>query len=128
LFLKCYFSLLLYICLQENDSSLYRPSLEILRTKIRSSTASITSVPKPLKFLRPHYATLKEVHEKMPDGENKASLRFVAIFVLIHSGVYPFVLKIIYMSWLIDAGIFINALHVQALRVCSGTTIVYHVH
>ncbi|XP_076803657.1 26S proteasome non-ATPase regulatory subunit 2-like [Clavelina lepadiformis] len=57
--------------LKENDASLYRNALEILRTKIRSSTASITSVPKPLKFLRPHYSSLKEIHEKIGDGENK---------------------------------------------------------
>nr|CAB3265241.1 26S proteasome non-ATPase regulatory subunit 2-like [Phallusia mammillata] len=57
--------------LKENDASLYHQALELLRTKIRSSTASITSVPKPLKFLRPHYGTLKEIYEKMPVGENK---------------------------------------------------------
>jgi hypothetical protein len=31
----------------------------------------MTSVPKPLKFLRPHYGTLKKFYENMPDGENK---------------------------------------------------------
>lgn len=61
--------------LQEEDSSLYRAALEILRTKIRSSTASLTSVPKPLKFLRPQYGTLKEIHAKMPDGENKVDCK-----------------------------------------------------
>lgn len=57
--------------LQEADESLYKQALEILRTKIRSSTASITAVPKPLKFLRPHYGTLKEVHEKIKTNANK---------------------------------------------------------
>lgn len=64
--------------LKEDDSSLYKSALEILRTKIRSSTASLTSVPKPLKFLRPHYGTLKEIHGKVSDGENK---RFCADIV-----------------------------------------------
>jgi 26S proteasome regulatory subunit N1 len=31
----------------------------------------MTSVPKPLKFLRPHYAKLKDIYEAMADGENK---------------------------------------------------------
>lgn len=31
----------------------------------------MTSVPKPLKFLRPHYAALKEVHAKMEEGDTK---------------------------------------------------------
>uniref|UniRef100_H2YBF9 26S proteasome non-ATPase regulatory subunit 2 n=1 Tax=Ciona savignyi TaxID=51511 RepID=H2YBF9_CIOSA len=57
--------------LKESDTSLYKQALEILRTKIRSSTASITSVPKPLKFLRPHYGTLKEIYERIPPNENK---------------------------------------------------------
>merc|ERR1719391_303098 len=52
-------------------TSLHRPALEELRRQIRSSTTSMTSVPKPLKFLRPHYGKLKEIYESMPDGENK---------------------------------------------------------
>ena len=33
----------------------------------------MTSVPKPLKYLRPHFSTLKEIYEKWGDGENKVS-------------------------------------------------------
>lgn len=58
---------------QEKDTSLYRPALEELRRQIRSSTTSMTSVPKPLKFLRPHYGKLKEIYESMAPGENKVS-------------------------------------------------------
>uniref|UniRef100_A0A8B9SN69 26S proteasome non-ATPase regulatory subunit 2 n=1 Tax=Anas platyrhynchos TaxID=8839 RepID=A0A8B9SN69_ANAPL len=61
--------------LGEKDTSLYRPALEELRRQIRSSTTSMTSVPKPLKFLRPHYGKLKEIYEGMAPGENK---RFAA--------------------------------------------------
>ncbi|XP_044147030.1 26S proteasome non-ATPase regulatory subunit 2 [Bufo gargarizans] len=61
--------------LGEKDSSLYKPALEELRRQIRSSTTSMTSVPKPLKFLRPHYGKLKEIYESMEPGENK---RFAA--------------------------------------------------
>lgn len=50
---------------------MYRPALEELRRQIRSSTTSMTSVPKPLKFLRPHYGKLKEIYEGMAPGENK---------------------------------------------------------
>ena len=42
-----------------------KSNLELLREKIRSATSSLTSVPKPLKFLRPHFETLKEVYEKI---------------------------------------------------------------
>ncbi|ELT94307.1 hypothetical protein CAPTEDRAFT_150361 [Capitella teleta] len=57
--------------LQEPNQGLYKASLESMRTLIRSSTTSMTSVPKPLKFLRPHYETLKTVHEKITDQTTK---------------------------------------------------------
>lgn len=53
--------------LSESDSNLHRPALESLRTLIRTSTSSMTSVPKPLKFLRPHYAQLQKIHASWPD-------------------------------------------------------------
>ncbi|KAL4399160.1 proteasome regulatory particle base subunit [Malassezia pachydermatis] len=49
--------------LQEGDTKLYRPALEVMRNLIRTSTSSMTSVPKPLKFLHPHYPDLKKVYE-----------------------------------------------------------------
>lgn len=48
--------------MQDEDESLHRPALEHLVNEIRSSTSSMTSVPKPLKFLRPHYETMKIVY------------------------------------------------------------------
>ncbi|ETN59915.1 26S proteasome regulatory subunit rpn1 [Anopheles darlingi] len=51
--------------LQESDAELYRPSLEAMANLIRASTTSMTSVPKPLKFMRQHYETMKEIHKKM---------------------------------------------------------------
>ena len=60
--------------LKETSVDLHKPSLEVLRTQIKSSTSSMTSVPKPLKFLRQHYATMKELFETWPNQENKALL------------------------------------------------------
>uniref|UniRef100_A0A3Q3G673 26S proteasome non-ATPase regulatory subunit 2 n=1 Tax=Kryptolebias marmoratus TaxID=37003 RepID=A0A3Q3G673_KRYMA len=57
--------------LSEKNTELYHSALEELRRQIRSSTTSMTSVPKPLKFLRPHYGKLKEIYEGMAPGENK---------------------------------------------------------
>ena len=65
------FDCTLYFPLQESNMELHKPALEALRTQIRSSTSSMTSVPKPLKFLRPHYGTLKDLYEKWGPGENK---------------------------------------------------------
>lgn len=45
----------------------------ICRQEIRTSTSSMTSVPKPLKFLRPHYGTLKAHYETLTDSDIKVS-------------------------------------------------------
>ncbi|WVR04596.1 hypothetical protein IAU60_001606 [Kwoniella sp. DSM 27419] len=49
--------------LKESDTELYLPALESLRTLIRTSTSSMTSVPKPLKFLRPFYEEMGQIRE-----------------------------------------------------------------
>ncbi|CEH14946.1 26s proteasome regulatory complex non-atpase subcomplex rpn1 subunit [Ceraceosorus bombacis] len=58
--------------LKESEKGLYRPALESLRTLIRTSTSSMTSVPKPLKFLRPHYPSLKTIYSSWTSSEDKA--------------------------------------------------------
>ncbi|KAG5922286.1 proteasome regulatory particle base subunit [Claviceps africana] len=60
--------------LTESNSELYQPALEAMKTSIKTSTSSMTAVPKPLKFLRPHYETLTNLYETWPSGENKTSL------------------------------------------------------
>lgn len=58
----------------ESDSSLYKPALEQIKDFIKTSTSSMTAVPKPLKFLRPHYENLEKAYASWPEGENKQSL------------------------------------------------------
>ncbi|KAK5017689.1 proteasome regulatory particle base subunit [Cryomyces antarcticus] len=60
--------------LRESDSSLYKPTLEAIKTFIKTSTSSMTAVPKPLKFLRPHYQKLEDTYAKWPAGEDKDSM------------------------------------------------------
>ncbi|GAA5826816.1 hypothetical protein JCM11251_002904 [Rhodosporidiobolus azoricus] len=60
--------------LRESDTKLHRPALESLRTLIRTSTSSMTSVPKPLKFLRPHYAELAKIQSSWPDQPSTAGV------------------------------------------------------
>lgn len=60
--------------LKEDDSKLYKPSLNQLTDSIKSSTSSMTAVPKPLKFLRPSYPDLCAVYDKWTDKSLKASL------------------------------------------------------
>ncbi|GKU93044.1 hypothetical protein SLEP1_g6682 [Rubroshorea leprosula] len=59
---------------QDPDPGLQKVALESMRQEIRTSTSSMTSVPKPLKFLRPHYGTLKVYYETMLDSDLKKYL------------------------------------------------------
>lgn len=59
---------------QDSDPGVQKLALESMRQEIRTSTSSMTSVPKPLKFLRPHYGTLKAYYETMGDSDLKKYL------------------------------------------------------
>ncbi|XP_075476361.1 26S proteasome non-ATPase regulatory subunit 2 homolog A-like [Primulina tabacum] len=59
---------------QDSDPGLQKVALESMRQEIRTATSSMTSVPKPLKFLRPHYGTLQAQYEKMTDSDLKKLL------------------------------------------------------
>lgn len=45
-----------------------------MKNFIKTSTSSMTAVPKPLKFLRPHYQALTKRYEEWPTGDDKVSL------------------------------------------------------
>ncbi|KAI9728197.1 MAG: proteasome regulatory particle base subunit [Chrysothrix sp. TS-e1954] len=60
--------------LQESNTDLYKPAIEAIKNLIKTSTSSVTAVPKPLKFLRPHYEQLEKTYESWPAGDNKTSL------------------------------------------------------
>jgi len=60
--------------LADPSAGVVKLALDSLRSQIRTATASLTSIPKPIKFLRPHYAKLKEIYEKTTDDANKKAL------------------------------------------------------
>lgn len=53
----------------ENEASVTTPirlqALNQIVTELRTATSSMTSVPKPLKFLRPFFDPLKQLHEEL---------------------------------------------------------------
>ncbi|KAJ3898257.1 armadillo-type protein [Lentinula edodes] len=76
--------------LKESDTELYRPALESLRTLIRTSTSSMTSVPKPLKFLRPHFPDLQTLYETWPASENKSQFAdILSVLAMTYSDTQP---------------------------------------
>ncbi|KAE9371205.1 putative 26S proteasome regulatory subunit rpn-1 [Stipitochalara longipes BDJ] len=60
--------------LTESDTTLYKSALEAIKDSIKTSTSSMTAVPKPLKFLRPHYEPMTKLYEEWPAGDDKNSL------------------------------------------------------
>lgn len=54
---------------RDPDPSLSKSALETIRSEIRSATSSMTSVPKPLKFLRTHFPALKEHFRSISSGK-----------------------------------------------------------
>ncbi|KAG0266085.1 proteasome regulatory particle base subunit [Mortierella polycephala] len=60
--------------LKEPDTKLYNPTLETLRTLILTSTSSMTSVPKPLKYLRPLYSDMVAIHDSWAETADKKFL------------------------------------------------------
>lgn len=73
--------------LTEKDAKLYEPSLEALKNFIRTSTSSMTAVPKPLKFLRPHYPQLAELYDTWTDKKHKEQLADVlSVLAMTYSG------------------------------------------
>ncbi|KAH9896953.1 26S proteasome regulatory complex non-ATPase subcomplex Rpn1 subunit [Cubamyces lactineus] len=76
--------------LREPNTELYRPALETLRTLIRTSTSSMTSVPKPLKFLHPHYPGLQSLYETWPPSEDKSLFAdILSVLAMTYSDTQP---------------------------------------
>jgi 26S proteasome regulatory subunit N1 len=48
-------------------------ALKQIKQEISGATRTMTSVPKPLKFLSPHYKTLVKLFEEQTDAQLKVS-------------------------------------------------------
>ncbi|KAJ7121412.1 hypothetical protein C8R44DRAFT_919755 [Mycena epipterygia] len=76
--------------LKESNTEPYQPALETLRTLIRTSTSSMTSVPKPLKFLRPLYPDLQALYETWPASEDKSLFAdILSVLAMTYSDTQP---------------------------------------
>lgn len=79
---------LIYLLHQDKDEMAMLLSLSQLRMLMRTSTTSMTAVPKPLKYLRSFYPSLKSRYERLEREEVK--VRFAEILsVLSLAGATP---------------------------------------
>jgi len=65
--------------IHDENEGLQAAALASLEEKIRTSTSSMTSVPKPLKFLRPHYEGIKKLADSNQGSNRKAICDIVAV-------------------------------------------------
>lgn len=56
---------------QDSDQGIAKQALEAIRSQLLESTTTMTSVPKPLKFLRVHYPALEAHYATMPNSDLK---------------------------------------------------------
>lgn len=59
---------------QDKDAGIAKAALDSITKDIHTTTSSMTAVPKPLKFLRPHLEALIAHFESMPQGANRKTL------------------------------------------------------
>lgn len=59
---------------KDKEEGLALTSLNMLKELVRSSTTSMTSVPKPFKFLKPHFQGLVDFYNLMPETDIKSNL------------------------------------------------------
>ena len=65
------------------DDSLFEQALTMLREEVRTATTSMTSIPKPLKFLKVHYASLKDLWANVKNTTHKQKLaNFLSVLAL----------------------------------------------
>ena len=66
----------------QNATSLGAVIAEMGR-EIKEATTSMTSVPKPLKFLRPHYATVKAAFDTVPSACQQALADVISVLATV---------------------------------------------
>jgi len=57
--------------LADRETAQQANAIKLIKVEITGATVSMTSVPKPLKFLTPLYADIKKAFETFPEGELK---------------------------------------------------------
>jgi 26S proteasome regulatory subunit N1 len=65
---------LLVTRVQDSNQGLVSVALAGLKEKLRQATGQVGSIPKPLKFVRPHFAALRQTFQSMTDDANKKKL------------------------------------------------------
>jgi len=63
----------------ENDENVQKTALDQLRSELTQETGTVTSVPKSLKFIKPHFDRLKETYAKAPASNKKNFAQLLSV-------------------------------------------------
>jgi 26S proteasome regulatory subunit N1 len=67
--------------IKSDDLTIKEEAVSKIFFEVISATSSMTSIPKPMKFLVAHYPTLVEEYEKTQQSKTKVLLNELAIFL-----------------------------------------------
>lgn len=56
--------------LSDKDAGLRQQAIDIIKTEVSGATSSMTSVPKPLKFLTPMYPKMTEAYQNYKSDDD----------------------------------------------------------
>jgi 26S proteasome regulatory subunit N1 len=66
----------------DSDAGVQKIAVEQLRSELTQATGTVTSVPKPLKFLKPRYDLLKEAYAKAPESNQKLFANLLSVLAM----------------------------------------------
>ncbi|KAL0478269.1 26S proteasome subunit Rpn1 [Acrasis kona] len=66
----------------ENDENIQKTALDQIRSELTQETGTVTSVPKSLKFIKPHYDRLKETYAKAPASNKKNFAQLLSVLAM----------------------------------------------
>mmetsp|Transcript_16474 Transcript_16474/g.49335 ORF Transcript_16474/g.49335 Transcript_16474/m.49335 type:complete len:898 (+) Transcript_16474:187-2880(+) len=72
--------------LEDPEPGLVANAIKAIASEIKTATTSMTSVPKPLKFLRAHYPGMKAIYERMSPSDNRQALADVLSVLAMNAG------------------------------------------
>ena len=69
--------------LRDADPAQQAHALKEIKKEVAGATSSMTSVPKPLKFLSKHYKEMRDYYNTLADSEFKVGVTVNQIFISI---------------------------------------------
>ena len=57
--------------LKDHNEEIQKQALDMIKLEVSTATSSMTSIPKPLKFLHPYYKQIKDYYDNLRENQFK---------------------------------------------------------